>query len=75
MKLTLAKHNNDQYVILESGGKTVTYKAKTLMKTSEICYTDKEDYVYQSEVFDITFLREEKSKDESGNKGEDRPLD
>lgn len=62
MKVTLARHNNDRYIIIEEGGKTVTYKAEMLMKTSEIRRTKTEDYVYESEVFEATFLREEVSE-------------
>ena len=62
MKITVAKHNKDRYIIIEEGGKTVTYKAKLIMKTSEITYTGTEDFTYESEVFEATFLREEASK-------------
>lgn len=62
MKITVAKHNKDQYIIIETEGKTVTYKAKMLMKTSEITYMAAENIVYESEVFEATFLREESTK-------------
>lgn len=62
MKVTMAKHNKDRYIIIETEKRTVTYKAKMIMKTSECCYTDTEDSVYESEVFDATFLREEVSE-------------
>lgn len=62
MKVTVAKHNKDRYVVIEEDGKTVTYKAKMIMKTSETCYTDTEDYEYTSEVFEATFLMEEVSE-------------
>ena len=62
MKVTVAKYNNDRYIIIEEGGKTVTYKAKTLMKTSEISHTKTKDFEYESEVFEATFLREEVNK-------------
>ena len=59
MKVTVARHNKDRYIIIESEGKTVTYKAKMLMKTLEIHHTDIADLEYESEVFEATFLREE----------------
>ena len=62
MKVTIAKHNKDRYIIIESEGKTVAYKAEMLMKTSETRHTKTEDYVYESEVFEATFLMEEVSK-------------
>lgn len=62
MKITVAKHNKDRYIIIETEGKTVTFKAKMIMKTSEITYTGAEDFVYESEVFEATFLREEVNK-------------
>lgn len=64
MKLTLAKNNKDRYIIIEEGGKTVTYKAKMIMKTSEITCTDtEEDFVYESEIYEARFLREESNKE------------
>ena len=65
MKITVAKHNKDRYIIIETEKRTVTYKAKMIMKTSESCYTDTEDSVYESEVFEATFLREEYNKEKS----------
>ena len=59
MKVTIAKHNKDRYIIIESEGKTVTYKAKLIMKTSEISHTDIADLEYETEVFEATFLGEE----------------
>lgn len=59
MKVTIARHNKDKYIIIESEGRTVTFKAKTLMKTSEIACGNTEDFIYESEVFEATFLREE----------------
>lgn len=63
MKITVARHNKDRYIIIETEGKTVAYKAKLIMKTSEISHTDIADLEYESEVFEATFLREEKNKD------------
>ena len=68
MKITIAKHNKDRYIIIETEGKTVTYKAKMIMKTSEITYTGTEDFAYESEVFEATFLREENNKNKSKEK-------
>lgn len=62
MKVTVAKYNNDKYIIIETEGKTVTYKAEMIMKTSEVTHTKTEDYEYESEVFEATFLREEVSE-------------
>lgn len=62
MKVTIARHNKDKYIIIENEKRTVTYKAKMLMKTSEISYSDAEDFIYESEVFEATFLREEVSE-------------
>ena len=62
MKVTIARHNEDRYIIIEEGGKAVTYKAKLLMKTSEITYTGTQDISYESEYFEATFLKEEVSK-------------
>ena len=62
MKVTVARHNKDRYIIIESEGKTVTYKAKLIMKTSEYSHTDIADLEYESEVFEATFLREEVSE-------------
>lgn len=62
MKITVAKHNKDQYIIIETEGRIVTYKAKMLMKTSEITYMAAENIVYESEVFEATFLREESTE-------------
>lgn len=62
MKVTVAKQNKDRYIIIETEGKNTIYKAKMLMKTSEIHHTDIADLEYESEVFEATFLREEASK-------------
>lgn len=62
MKVTVAKYNNDIYIILETEGRIRSYKAEMLMKTSETRHTKTEDYVYESEVFEATFLREETRK-------------
>lgn len=62
MKITVARYNKDRYIIIEEGGKTVTYKAKMLIKTSEVTYTGTQDISYESEVFEATFLKEEVSK-------------
>lgn len=62
MKVTVAKYNKDRYIIIEEGGKTVTYKAKMLMKTSEITYTGTQDISYEAEFFEATFLKEEASE-------------
>lgn len=62
MKVTVARHNKDRYIIIESEGRTVTFKAKMLMKTSETAYGGAEDFIYESEVFEATFLREETNK-------------
>lgn len=59
MKVTVARHNKDRYIIIESEEKTIICKAKMLMKTSEIHHTDIADLEYESEVFEATFLREE----------------
>lgn len=67
MKVTLARYNNDRYIIIEEGGKTVTYKAKMLMKTSEITYTGIQDISYESEFFEATFLKEENNEDKPVN--------
>lgn len=68
MKITIARHNKDRYIIIETEGKTVTFKAKMLMKTSETSYSDTEDFIYESEVFEATFLREENDKNKSKDK-------
>lgn len=62
MKVTVAKYNNDRYIIIETEGRTVAYKAEMIMKTSEYCHAKTENYEYESEVFEATFLREEKNK-------------
>lgn len=62
MKVTIARHNEDRYIIVETEGMTVTFKAEMLMKTSEIIRTKTENTEYESEVFEITFLREERNK-------------
>lgn len=62
MKVTIARHNEDRYIIIEEGGKKVTYKAKMLMKTSETTYTGTQDISYESEFFEATFLNEEVSE-------------
>lgn len=63
MKITVAKYNKDSYIIIENGNVTITYKAKMLMKTSEITYTGAENIVYESEVFEAEFLRKESNED------------
>jgi hypothetical protein len=40
------------------------------MKTSEVTHTKTEDYVYESEVFEATFLREETNKMTNDEKGQ-----
>ena len=65
MKVTVAKYNNDRYIIIEEGGKTVTYKDEMIMKTSEYSHTKTVNYEYESEVFEATFLREENNKNKS----------
>lgn len=62
MKITVAKYNNDRYIIIETEGRTVAYKAEMIMKTSEISHTKTENYEYESEVFEATFLREETNR-------------
>lgn len=75
MKVTLARYNNDRYIIIEEGGKTVTYKAKMLMKTSEITYTGIQDISYESEFFEATFLKEEYNKNKQKENSECEPVD
>ena len=62
MKVTVTKYNKDSYIIIEEGGRAVTYKAKLLTKTSESTYTGNQDISYESEFFEATFLKEEVSK-------------
>lgn len=62
MKVTVAKYNSDRYIIIETEGRTVTYKAEMIMKTSEYCHAKTENYEYEAEVFEATFLREETRK-------------
>ena len=62
MKITVAKYNDDRYIIIETEGKTVAYKAEMIMKTSEYCHGKTENYEYKSEVFEATFLREETNR-------------
>lgn len=62
MKITVAKYNNDRYIIIETEGKTVAYKAEMIMKTSEYSHTKTVNYEYESEVFEATFLREKTRK-------------
>lgn len=59
MKITIVKNNEDRYIILETEERSRIYKAEMLMKTSEAIHTKTEDRVYESEVFEATFLREE----------------
>lgn len=62
MKITVARCNEDRYIIIETEERTVTFKAEMLMKSSEVTHTKTEDYAYESEVFEATFLREEPNK-------------
>ena len=69
MKVTVARCNEDRYIILETEERTRAYKAEMLMKTSEVTHTKTEDYVYESEVFEATFLQEETNKMTNDEKG------
>lgn len=62
MKITITKKNKDTDITIETEEKIATYKAKILTKTTGICYGLTEDLVYESEVFETTFLSEEVSK-------------
>lgn len=59
MKVTIARHNKDRYIIIENEKRTVTYKVNMLTRTSTTSHSGTEDFVYESEIFEATFLREE----------------
>lgn len=67
MKVTIAKCGRDQYFIVENKEKLVTFRAKLISKSSEVVYSEETgSYDYEDEVYDVTFLREEKLN--NGNK-------
>lgn len=65
MKITVAKYGKDSYIILETEEKTVTYKTKMLIKTSEITYIVGKEIINESEVFEVISSTEEINKDDT----------